>query len=299
LAVDQQRRRQMLVVVSNESEPIKHKSTRGLDVTTERLTVGDAAESTYIRLTCLLSAHHATFSALCSDILGTIASDPQEPRSAVLRCFDRWRSFWGADTDGLTQEEALGLFGELWFLYRWLAPLTFPRVQRWQGPSGSRHDFQWPEASVEVKTAAAGSSVSPVHYISNLDQLADPETGRLYLFSLHVADDALAANSLPSLVQQVTEIVRADEAASLLIAERLERVRYNPAHADKYSRKFRIVAEELYRIDDTFPRLTRLSFAPSLPSGVEDVSYCLSMSACAHWRIASSPSDSGAGFLRI
>jgi hypothetical protein len=221
-----------------------------------------------------------------------------DPRTGVLRALERWRSFWSVDPSGLTREEVLGLFGELWFMTRWMGPVSRTVVERWQGPSGARHDFQWEMASIEAKAATA-SSRGVVHEISSLDQLDDPETGSLYLFSLQVADDVLAANTLPVLIDRIYSDISADEDAQRIFSERLADARYKPADAERYTRKLRVVREDLYQIDGSFPRLTHSTFSAGLPAGIQDVSYTLDLAACAPWRIASAPSDVAARFLRV
>jgi len=298
VVVDASRRRQFLVAIAEGVEPPKKSSTRGLDISAEDLAIGGSPVRRYIRLLCHDPAHYPTFTALCSSIVTAILADPNEPKAAVVRCLERWRSFWTVDQTALTREQALGLFGELWFLYRWMGPLSLVNLTRWQGPLGSRHDFQWPAASVEIKAAASNSGTSPVHFVGSLDQLENPEEGQLFLFSLHVADDNLAANSLPVLVERISSDTASNLEFGSLFSERLAKAGYNPAESGRYSRPFRILSEELYLVDHAFPRLTRATFQPSLPSGIGDVSYHLSMNACAQWRIASAPTDPAAVALR-
>lgn len=298
IATDGVRRRQLLVAVPATSEPIRAAATRGLEVLTDDLRIGDSPARTYIQLICLHSAHHSTFTALSANIIAAVKADPTNPKAAVLRCLEKWRSFWAIDRPELTREQALGLFGELWFLYRWMGKVSVTSLARWQGPQGSRHDFQWPTASVEAKTAASGAGAAPIHFIANLDQLADPEVGQLYLFSLHVSDDALAANSLPVLIERITTALSDDTDAIALFSERVAKAGYNPAQAARYARPLRVLSEDLYRVGDTFPRLTRASFRAGPPSGIGNICYTLSMNACVPWRIASSPSDPNAAFLQ-
>jgi Putative PD-(D/E)XK family member, (DUF4420) len=299
IVVDGGRTRQLMVALAEGVEPLRSSVTRGLEVTTDDLRIGDSPVRRYVRLVCLDPSHHATFAALCSNIVASVQRDPADPKAAVVRCLDRWRSFWVVDQSGLTREQALGLFGELWFLYRWSGPVSISSLARWQGPLGARHDFQWPVASVESKASASVAGAGPTHFIASLDQLSDPESGRLYLFSLHLAEDNLAANSLPVLVETISTALGSDVEALSLFLERLAKAGYNPAEAGRYTRPFRVVAEELYRVDGSFPRLTRDNFGAGLPAGIGDVSYTLSMDACAPWRIATFPGDPGAAFLRI
>lgn len=298
IVIDGARTRQLMVEMGDAAEPLRSSTTRGLEVTTDDLRIGDAPVRRYIRLACQNPSHHATFAALCSSIISGVLRDPADPKAAVVRCLDRWRSFWMVDQAGLTREQALGLFGELWFLYRWSGPLSVATIDRWQGPLGARHDFQWPVASIESKASASAAGAGPTHFIASLEQLEDAEAGQLYLFSLHVAEDRLAANSLPLLVERITAGLTSDGDALSLFSDRLARAGYNPADAGRYARPFRVLSEELYRVDGAFPRLTRGSFSGGLPSGIGEVSYSLSMDVCAPWRIAIAPSDPAASVIR-
>ena len=297
VAKDGTGRRHLLVEVPPDTQPLIHRTTRGLETATHLLRIGDRPPATYIDLMCLEPAHHRTFAAVATDIANSISSLPSDPRAAVVRALERWRSFWIIDPTGLGREEALGLFGELWFMTRWMGQTTKTVLDRWQGPAGGRHDFQWESASVEVKCSAS-SAHGLVHTITSFDQLDNPETGVLYLFSLHVADDALAANTLPILVERVFSETACDSEARRRFEEQLANVGYNPAHADAYNRKLRIISEDLYRVDGSFPRLTAASFPMGLPPGIHAVSYRLSMAPCVDWRIASSPQDPEATFLK-
>jgi hypothetical protein len=296
IARDGAGRRHLLVGIPEGGPPLRQRPTRALEVTTDKLRVGDAPAATYIDLACIDPLHERTFAAVARDVIGAIGGSAGERRDAIQHTLERWRSFWSVDPAGLSREAALGLFGELWFMRRWMEPLPVSLV-RWQGPAGARHDFQWETASIEVKTAS--SIKGPViHWIANLDQLADPVTGTLHLFSLQVADDMLSANTLPGLVDGIEHLLAGNEEASRLFVERVGQAGYSPAHVDRYNRPLRIVAEELFRVDANFPRLTRASFPVGLPPGVDSVSYCLSIAACAAWRIASSPLSPEAAFLR-
>jgi Putative PD-(D/E)XK family member, (DUF4420) len=293
VAHDALHHRHLLVEIPADSKSIQTRSTHGLNVTTEDLKVRDFAGAKYINLECLQANYDRTFSALSNDLLESLSRE-QDRVKAVRGCLERWRSFWLVNQAGLSREAALGIFGELWFLARWLAPITELKLEGWQGPFGSRHDFQWKEASIEVKTSASSLAAAPIHFISNIDQLSEPECGNLYLFSIHVTDDALASNSLPTLVELIKTKLANDESSLSRFYKALAHAGYSPAHAEYYQRPLRVISEELYRVQDDFPRLTRTSFRNQLPNGIQDISYCLAMAACTDWRIATAPSDDSA-----
>ena len=219
-AVDQLGRRHLLLEVppGTEAPPT---TTRGLTMTVARHQVHGAAPADYLDLLCQAEDAVPTFTAVAADIGAEVATAPLEQRVAtVLYALRRWRWFWGIDADQLSMQDALGLFGELWFLDRW-ATATADNVTAWTASSGARHDFQWPSLSVEVKTATRRADGAVLHRIQHLDQLADPESGQLFLFSLRVVRDELARNTLVELADRLTTRLAGDAAAADLFAKKL------------------------------------------------------------------------------
>jgi hypothetical protein len=202
----------------------------------------------------------------------------------------RWRWFWETPDAGLTDTEAVGLFGELWFLEFWLGPIDAATLGCWTGPARDRHDFKSPLASVEVKATRARTDGAASHRITTLDQLEDPETGQLHLFSLRLTPDPIGAHSLNASVDRIRNSLSASPDLLHDLDEHLARVGYSPADRDRYDSPWRVTAEELYRVDRDFPRLTRDSFIEgAVPPGVDKIGYTLDLAACIQWRIATAP----------
>lgn len=300
LAVDSRRRRHLLVQVPDGTDPVTERETRSLEVTTGRFQVGGNPESLYVDLVCTDSAQHPTFSAIAQDLLRSLRLTPGPIRDSILSALARWRAFWTVKSGGMSREDALGLFGELWFLRRWLGGINTAAINGWQATASARHDFQWQPVSVEVKTATTQSAGPPLHRIASLEQLTDPEQGQLYLFSLQVCDDALAANTLHSLVSALTADLQADFRALSDLNDKLATRGYSPADQQTPARPLRILAERLYRVDAGFPRLTRQAFQPAgVPAGIVGLEYALDLSVCAPFLVASSPNDAeGVRFAR-
>ena len=299
LAVDGRGRRHLLILVPDNTTPFVQRETRGLEVTTARFQVGSNPEALYVDLVCIDHAQNPTFSAVSQDMLRTLASPHGLLRDDIISALARWRAFWSTRADGMSKEDALGLFGELWFMRRWLSPVSAEIVGRWQATENARHDFQWAEVSIEVKATASRSPGGPTHSISSLDQLDNPEQGQLFLFSLQVSEDALAVNSLHSLVEGLVIELHHDFQALANLNDKLASRGYSPADRTAPARKFRVLAERLYRVDEGFPRITRETFQPvGLPSGVVDVGYTIDLAACQQWLMATDPTDEGVSFLR-
>jgi len=207
----------------------------------------------------------------------------------VTRTLRTWQWFWGIDPTAMSISSALGLFGELWFLDRWT---SFPDgVTAWVGPTGARHDFVSPSISVECKATRVRSDGPSAHRISHLDQLDDPESGALYLFSLQAVADENAGNSLPKLVERVRSRCAARPDLLALLDQRLGEANWTPAAGEHHRQTYRVVAEELYEVSTGFPRIVRSTFVDGIPEGVDGISYSLNLAACAPWKRAQSPGE--------
>lgn len=272
--------------------------TTGLGVAVRELSVSGRPASAFIDLECRRQQQRGMFSAFATDLVTCLQGAGASPEQVVARVLKRWKAFWRAGHRQLTREEAIGLFGELWFFLYWLDAGGDGDLQCWTGSEGSRHDFQWPAASVEVKTAVKSSGDWPEHTISSLEQLADPVQGNLYLFSLLVAEDPIARNSIDSLVSELTSRFESTggEAEELTAALASRGVR--PGASDEQTSTYRIRAERLYEVTGGFPRLTRETLGDAMVDGIVDASYRLATASCASWLVASSPSDELANWLR-
>lgn len=279
VAIDNSGGRHLLVQVPDESAA-PTLSTKGLSVTVARHRIAEHLDADYVDLVCAEEATADTFATVVAEIARDVVGIAPEARvNAMSEILARWRWFWGIPPDRLSERDALGLFAELWFLDQWVG-VSADTVEAWTGSDSARHDFQWPERSVEVKATARRADGAVVHHIEHLDQLADPESGTLYLFSLRVVRDRLAANTLPGLVDRCSEQLRAYAAGRESFLRKVSLRGYSPTHRRLHSSPYRILEERLYEVAGYFPRLTVGSFTEGLPAGIGDVSYKLDMAAC-------------------
>ena len=263
--------------------------THGMGISVVKHRVPDQPDASYIDLICLDPAVTTTFAAVAVDIAAeTVAADHDARRAQVIGALNEWRWFWGVDPTRMTAKDAVGLFGELWFLLRW-AGLSPASVGAWDATNGARHDFQWPERSVEVKTTSRSGLIA--HTIQHLEQLENPETGDLYLYSLRVARDVLAANTLHSLVEAAANGLSGHPETRVELMTKLGGRGYTPAAREQSIVPYRIIEEKLYRVEGQFPRLTRESFPQGLPVGVSRISYQLNMNVCDPWTVDRTPEN--------
>jgi hypothetical protein len=284
IARDRHDERQLLVQIPPGFES-DVPPTHGLSCVVARHQVADAKEAHYIVLKCLAEGAAETFAVIACEVVNASASQPLGARPSVVQSvLAEWRWFWGADAGRLTNADAIGLFAELWFMVR-VAGATPATVEAWNGSSGSRHDFQWAQRSVEVKATARSGPV--VHSIAHLDQLADPEQGVLYLYSLRLTRDALATNTLLRLVEAAKAQLEAHPSTLSSFLAKLSARGVTAASRDEATVGYRVLDEAFYAVTEDFPRLTPATFVEGLPAAIPKVSYLLDMNACEPWRIGS------------
>lgn len=274
-ALDSERERHILVQLEPDDLPYNDHQSRGIQVTTRELNVHGQKPSRYIDLLCLDIAGYSGFDLIGSEIITEIAKGNRSPSEIVHQVLSKWRRFWGQiPQDLLSRNEVTGLVAELRFLAMRMIPEVGPAeaVRRWRGPFGSRHDFEWPGESVEVK--ATTSSRGRIFHINGIDQLEYPENGKLFFFGVRLREEGGAETTLPSIVEICRNLVLYDEDALDKFESALVQVGYSPLHNDEYEKiRFRIIEEILFEVTDEFPRIGVSNFTNGIPAGIERVEY--------------------------
>jgi Putative PD-(D/E)XK family member, (DUF4420) len=289
-ALDADVKRHLLVRLLAAESDLHDTQSRGLGVVTRELAVRGHETGRYLDIICHDAAGHETFDLIGGELAERLAAARDTAPEVVARVLAKWRRFWGQlPRQMLSREEQLGLFAELWFLSVWLIPRVgiSRAVAGWRGPFGARHDFEWPEKSIEIK--ATTSTRGRIHRIHGLEQLAPPESGQLLFFSLRLRDEAGASNALPGLIAACRAALEPDADAVSRFESGLAQVGYSPVHDAEYAKlKLRVVDEGLFRVEADFPRLTPASFTGGVPAGVERIDYETNLSGAGHLLIATS-----------
>lgn len=222
----------------------------------------------YLDLVCLDAAHGKSFAKLVDDLLERIRVDGVEPHRALLTTLDDWRRLFRPSRE-LTEEKAMGIFGELLVLRELASINPFRAVEAWVGPEGLSHDFVTAHGEVEVKTTKQGGrSVA----ISSLDQLESASGAPLVLVRQEVQVSPNGRN--------VTELVEELERLGCLreeIADKLAEVDFMLGVDDDRHRFVVLEPPVAWRVGRDFPGIRRGDLPTERSAGIERIQYSVNL----------------------
>ena len=288
--LDSSKQRHLLIPLEKNEEEYNDSESKGLSVITRDLIIKKAEQKKYIDIICQDISGHIIFDAIAEDIAEKL--DTGIPKEVIVKVIGKWRNFWGKSLrDSLSYNEMIGLFAEIWFMYYWMLPRVgiCEAVNRWRGPFLSRHDFEWTGKSVEVK---ATTNTQRIHKINGIDQLAPPENGELYLFSMQLKEEQGASITLPKLIELCREKFNEDIDVLSKFENILVIAGFSPLYEEEYSKyKFRIIDEKLYLVNKDFPCIVKNSFINGVPLGVGMIEYMINLDGYDNLCIAKSPNE--------
>ena len=275
---------QRLLAVSLPAPVVTEPLTlNGLTLNVESDTARPGHQLVLITLTDATQAD--LFGVVCEDLIAQIAdeTEPNNVLSALLGRLEQWTTlFESLSPGGLSVEKRQGLFGELWFLNRWLDTGSNPAdcLTAGAGPGGSIHDFQLSDRAVELKTTSA---VNPQHIqISNERQLDDSGLSHLWLWLLTLDVRPNGGQSLNELVDLLLNKLSASPTLRTQFRLKLYQVGYQPVHRHTYDTPtYTLRTEQVFRVSEGFPRL-KLNH---LPAGVSAVRYAIALVACQPFQV--------------
>ncbi|MEM0134537.1 MAG: PD-(D/E)XK motif protein [Thermoplasmatales archaeon] len=296
-AIDSSCNRHFLIPIIDTDEEIIDNDSRGLRVNSNFLkTKGEGENAStlkYIDVKCMDRAGFDGFNLIGRQITEAVINGNASRAESVRRVLARWRYFWGnVPRNILSNEQIIGLFGELWFLRYWLLPRFEHKnvLESWTGPKGGRHDFEFRGLSIEVKGTALVEGRK--HWIHGIDQLIPPDNGILLFYSIKLREEANASRNLPDLVRSCREIINANTDALDLFENALALIGYSPVHEIEYDKiKFRVIDEALFRVNDSFPKLTSDMLINGSPFGVDRVEYQINLDGFENCIIAKNPEN--------
>ena len=261
----------MLLLIEPTKPPLL-KNMRGVQITSFRRTDGEWG----LLLKLTAPEFLSVFSLLCEDlIISSKGVDTREKGSTfVIFRLNAWR--YMLEEGRVTQlsiNEIRGLFGELFFLDRYLLPMMnlVGAINSWAGPFGADQDFQHGTQAFEIKTVQPDAQV--INIASETQLHSTVRSVHLAVLTL-VEVPSNSGISLNTLVADLREKASTDVTASAALEERLVLAKY-VAQSAYDSPAFSVVSGSMFFVDGTFPRIE-----PSLlPHGVVNVRYQLQLTS--------------------
>lgn len=242
-------------------------------------------EKQFLIVLLLNNQHKDIFSSLCADLINKVAEITEESDlvKALISRLEKWHLlFEKLGQQGLSEQQQRGLYGELYFLRKFLEKVSDTEycINSWKGPEKSVQDFQHSDWAVEVKTTH-GKNQQKIH-ISSERQLDTALVSDIFLIHLSLDVRQNHGETLNDLVSEILEMLSNSPFTVSIFRLKLLEVGYFEIHKDLYNDLgYSIRQEHIYRVADDFPRITE----SMIPSGVGDVRYSLVVFANDDWTL--------------
>lgn len=247
----------------------------------------DTQDSDFVLLNLVLvnKEFKDVFNSLVADVLSNIIDETETDR--ILNNYTdrllKWQNlFERFNKPGLSPEEQRGLFGELYFLRKYLLANKdfYVVVDSWIGCEKQVRDFQSGSWSVEVKTSS-GNNHQKVH-ISSERQLDTSNVENLFLYHLSLEPKQNSGETLNDIADSVSKILQADAPTLNRYKSKLLEGGYFDHHKPLYETVGYVIRQEqFYQVKNDFPRIEE----KDIRGGVGDVKYTIIISQCAEFAV--------------
>ena len=224
--------------------------------------------------------HRDIFSVLCEDLIANIATETNEKQlvKTLLNRFEKWKSlFTKIASEGLSSEEQRGLFGELYFIRKFMQRnQNYSAVlNTWVGPANEVRDFQMGNWAMEIKTTH-GNNHQKIQ-ISSERQLDVTHLEKLYIYHVSLEKAQESGETLNQIVSSITNLLASDTIALNRFRSKLYEAGYFEQHLLLYDTVGYFIRQDtFYSVEAAFPRIQE----NELRSGVGDVKYSIILSQC-------------------
>jgi hypothetical protein len=182
--------------------------------------------------------------------------------------FSRWKRMFITKSDILSEEQIMGLIGELYFLLAFMIPHygQHKAIEAWSAPDPTVKDFSIDNTWYEIK--AIGSR-SPTVKINSLQQLDFSEPGNLVVLRLEKMSASFLGNNLNQLTLKISQMLESPDDVDVFQTKlNLAGYGYNDKYNDYV---YDIKDMTLYQVDNSFPALRAHDMEPA----VQNVQYDL------------------------
>lgn len=247
----------------------------------------DPDDNKYLLLNLVLAdiQFKDVFDTLIEDILTAVIDETET--NIILKNYSnrliKWQSlFERFKQQGLNPEEQRGLFGELYFIRKFMKvnPDFTNIILSWLGSEKQIRDFQFGKWSVEVKTTQ-GNNHQRIH-VSSERQLDTTNLDDLFLYHISLESRQQSGESLNDIVENLSSLLINDLLALNQFRNKLIEAGFFDIHRQYYSEIGYFVRQDIfYKVENSFPRIEE----KDIRDGVGDVKYSIVVSQCSDFNV--------------
>lgn len=219
-------------------------------------------------LFCFNSADNLSlFYSFCEDIITqTETYSGDNGYVEIVNRYNQWKKMFYSSSKLLSENEVLGLIGELLFLSGFAMKKygTTVALNGWSGPEPTHKDFSYGDDWFEIKTI---NSFKSTVFISSIEQLDSESVGSLVIYRMEKMSPSFNGVSLNNLVGSIMNSLDLDSDKDIFVGK-LKQVGYGYNEVyDNYV--YNYISMDSYSVRDDFPRIK----ADHLASGIGKVQY--------------------------
>ncbi len=224
------------------------------------------------------------FYTFCSDIVNSIngINDETKELEYIKKRFYNWKKmFQNISTKEISEEKEQGIYGELYFLYKYMIPKygVEKSVASWAGPYKYNKDFSIDNTWYEIKTSSINVNTIEINSINQLESNNDG-----FLGVVKVEKMSTEYKGEMSSVFELIQLIMSETMSTKIQEDFLNKlVEYGISPENNYgSRHFVVKKVLLYDVSNDFPRLTKrdIKFIE-----IENVIYSINLSGIDKFKV--------------
>jgi hypothetical protein len=247
------------LVIRSKAKPDIVKSTSAIEVS-----VGQVKNNIWsLGFHLILNSMSGLFYRFCDDLVESSRDIPENlnDMNFIVNRYDSWKKmFYNLKKDVLSENEIMGLIGELLFLHKDLA-INYgmeTALKAWSGSDKTHKDFSINDVWFEVKSTKSNSLTIRINSLEQLDSDID---GFLIIYEFEKMSEEFEGYSLNNVIRDILILI--DESLQDLFLEKLRNFGYN--YDDTYDKfMFRLTSSSKMIVNSDFPRIQKSDLSNSI-----------------------------------
>ncbi len=216
--------------------------------------------------------NYSLFYNFCEDIINKTSDyNGNDGYMEIVNRYNQWKKMFYGNSKTLSENEVLGLIGELLFLKDYCFNIygISNGLNGWSGPEPTHKDFSYKNDWYEIKSINSFRNTVSISSIEQLDSVID---GKLVVYSFEKMSPSFNGISLNALVGSISNMIQYETDKDIFF-EKLKQVGYSYNEVyDNYV--YNLIDVQKYIVNSNFPKIK----ADDLPNGICKVQYELLLS---------------------